>query len=236
MMFVECSVMRILGLAAVLGAVGLAACASDGGSGMSVDQVFERVRAHNFEDNDGSDSVGDLTDDAWRVRTLAIRDLVRLGSTSTAGVVAGMRDKNRHVRHVCVAALGILGVKEACDDLLTALANDPDPIVRGQAAQALGQIGCTQAVPALKTAARGDSSKYVQHRAELAAGRFKEGATTGPELIDVWTGLDETTFRKLELGKSAPGFELKDTHGKTWRLSDFKNKRTVALIWVFADW
>ena len=219
-----------------MAALSLAACASDGGSGMSVDQVFDRVRAHNFEDNDGSDSVGDLTDDAWRVRTLAIRDLVRLGSTSTAAVVAGMRDKNRHVRHVCAAALGILGVRDACDDLLIVLTDDPDPIVRGQAAQALGQIGCTQAVPALKTAARQDSSKYVQHRAELAAGRFKDGATTSPELIELWTGLDEKTFRKLEVGKSAPDFELKDTRGRTWRLSDFKNKKTVALIWIFADW
>lgn len=199
-------------------------------------QVLDRVRNHDFEDNSGYKGVGDLTDDAWRVRTLAIRDLVRIGSDAVTILTVGLHDRNRHVRHVCVTVLGILGVQDAGDDLLQLLTDDPDPIVRGQAAQAIGQIGYMQAVSALEKVGGQDKSEHVRHRAKLAIRRMKEGAMTGPELIGAWARQDEKTFRQLKVGQPSPEFELKDTSGKTWRLSDFNNKKTVALIWIFADW
>ena len=199
-------------------------------------EILGRVRKHNFEKNSGYEGVGDLGDDAWRVRTLAIRDLVRLGSEAVPTLMDGLDDENRHVRHVCVTVLGILGVEEAGEDLLDVLTGDSDPIVRGQAAQALGQIGYMEAVSALSKAAEEDKSRHVKHRAKLAIGRLREGATSGPELINALAGLNEETFRRLKVGKPAPDFELKDTSGKSWRLSDFRNEKTVVLIWIFADW
>ncbi len=199
-------------------------------------QILDRVRKHNFESNSGYDGVGNLNDSAWKVRTLAIHDLVRLGSEAKPILMAGLKDKNRHIRHVCVTALGILGIHDAGDKLLSLLTEDPDPIVRGQAAQALGQIGYTDAVPALKKTTKQDKSPHVQHRAKLAIGRLNKGVTTNDELIKAWTKLDEKTFRQVKVGKPAPDFELKDVDGKTWHLSDFKNKKTVVLIWIFADW
>ena len=199
-------------------------------------QILDRVREHNFDANTGSRGVEDLTDQGWRVRTLAIRDLVRLGPENAASLTAGLQDQNRHVRHVCVAALGILGVQDAGKDLLALLTDDPDPIVRTQAAQALGQIGYEQAVPTLEKIAAQDQNGNVKHRAGLALNRLKEGALSDPELVSAWAGLDEKTFKQVEVGKPAPDFDLKDTDGKTWRLSTFKNKKTVLLIWVLADW
>ncbi len=213
-----------------------AAGTKQGSSAIDVQQILDRVRKHNFERNSGYEGVGDLEDEAWRVRTLAIRDLVRAGPAVVPTLTAGLDDENRHVRHVCVTAFGILGVRGAGKDLSGLLGGDPDPIVRGQAAQALGQIGYAQAMSSLERAAGKDESEHVRHRAELAIGRLKEGATSGPELIDAWRGMDEKEFRKLEVGKLAPDFELRSTGGKTWRLSDFKNDKTVVLIWIFADW
>ncbi len=205
-------------------------------TGLTGNQILDRVRKHNFEANSGYEGVGDLNDNAWRVRTLAIRDLVRLGSEAVEVLRAGLHDKNRHVRHVCATVLGILGVKEAGEDLIKLLTDDEDPIVRGQAAQALGQIGYTKAVTALKRVSEKDESEHVQHRSELAIGRLKENPANNSELIRAWTEIDEKTFRQAQAGKPAPDFELKDVDGKTWRLSDFKNKKTVVLIWIFADW
>ncbi|MCH7556712.1 MAG: PD40 domain-containing protein [Planctomycetes bacterium] len=199
-------------------------------------QVLDKVRKHNFEKNSGYDGVAYLGDNAWRVRTLAIRDLVRLGSEAKLILIAGLNDENRHVRHICVAAIGILGLRDAGNDLVKLLTDDHDPIVRGQAAQTLGQIGYTDAIETLKRAGQQDDSKHVRHRAELAIGRLKENSSNNTELIKAWTNLDERTFRRAETGKPAPDFELKDVYGKTWRLSDFKNKKTVVLLWIFADW
>ena len=212
------------------------------GSGMrqvtgTANQVLERVRKHNFEKNSGYAGVGNLSDNAWRVRTLAIRDLVRLGSPAVPTLIASLRDENRHVRHVCSTVLGMLGsFKDAGVDLIDLLTNDPDPIVRGQAAQALGQIGYTKVISVLKKVGEQDDSKHVRHRAKLAIGRLKENPANNTELIKAWTELDERTFRRAEVGKPAPDFELKDTKGKTWRLSALKNKKTIVLIWIFADW
>ena len=76
----------------------------------------------------------------------------------------------------------------------------------------------------------------MRHRAKLALGRLKEGATATPELVAAWAGLDEKTVRQVKVGEPAPPFELRDTNGEVWRLSDFKGKKTVVLIWIFADW
>ncbi len=116
------------------------------------------------------------------------------------------------------------------------ITGDPDPVVRGQVAQAIGQIGYKQGLSTLQKVAKDDKSEHVRHRAELAIGRLQEGAKTTDESIDVWKSLDESKFHQLEIGQSAPEFELKDTNGKTWSLSDFKDKRSVVLIWIFADW
>ncbi len=199
-------------------------------------QVLDRVRKHNFEGNSGYDGVAYLGDNAWRVRTLAIRDLVRMGSEAKPTLIAGLNDENRHVRHVCVAAIGILGLRDTGNDLIKVLTEDPDPIVRGQAAQAIGQIGYTEAIKTLKMASKQDDSVHVRHRAELALGRLKENPGKDSELIKAWTNLDGKTFRRAKVGKPAPDFEMKDVYGKTWRLSNFKNKKTVVLVWIFADW
>ena len=199
-------------------------------------QIIDRVRKHNFEVNSGYEGVGDMTDDAWRIRILAIRDLVCMGSSAVPTLITGIHDENRHVRHVCVTVLGILGVQDAGDDLMKLLTDDTDPIVRGQTAQALGQIGYMQAMSKLKMVTERDKSEHVKHRARLAIRRLNEEATTDNEVISAWSGLDEKTFHQVKVGQPAPELELKDTRGKTWRLSDFKSKKTVMLVWIFADW
>lgn len=206
----------------------------------SIPRILDSVGRHDFEKNNTppgtSRGVGDLNDDAWRVRILAIRDLVRLGPAVEPSLRIALHDMNRHVRHISATVLGILGIEDAAEDLIEVLTDDPDPIVRGQAAEALGQIGHEKAVPALESAAAEDESVHVRHRAELAIGRLEEGAKADPELITTWANLDEKTFRQVAVGEPAPPLELKDTGGTTWRLSDFRGKKTVVLIWVFADW
>ena len=97
----------------------------------TLSQVFDEVRGHDFEPNntprETSRGIGDLSDDAWRVRVLAIRDLVRLGRNDAKPLIEAVVDANRHVRHVAVAALGVLGVPAASDALLEALTDDPEP-------------------------------------------------------------------------------------------------------------
>lgn len=48
------------------------------------------------------------------------------------------------------------------------------------------------------------------------------------------TKRDETPKKRVAVGLEAPAFELKDTDGKTWRLSDLKGKSVILHFW--ASW
>lgn len=208
-------------------------------------QILARVSAHDFHPiRDGftfdrqldKHGVASLDDQDWRVRTLAIRDLVRLGAPGTPTLVTALEDKNAHVRHVAAMVLGIIRATNAVAALEATLSKDSDSVVRSQAAIALGQIGQRSSLAAVQAAQKDDKSKDVQHQAELAAYAIEHGMTATPELAKSYAALDESTFGRVQVGKTASDFQLTDTEGKAWRLSDFRGKKPVVLIWVFADW
>ena len=72
-----------------------------------VESVAQRVRAHRFhpikdgftdDAKLGKHGIADLDDVGWKVRTLAVRDLVRLGREAVPHVTALLKDGNPHVR------------------------------------------------------------------------------------------------------------------------------------------
>lgn len=150
------------------------------------EDILDRVRKHDFNPlRDGftldrhlnKQGVASLSDKDWLVRTLAVRDLVRLGVPATVALSS-----------------------------------------------------------ALKAAQTDDKSRDVQHQAELAAYAVEHGKTATPELAASYARVDETRFGRVQVGQPASDFELPDTEGKTWRLADFRGKKPVVLIWIFADW
>ena len=216
-----------------------------GGLKSRADKIFSTVRSHDFHPiRDGftydrqlnKHGVANLDDQDWRVRTLAVRDLVRLGLPATPPILSAMDDNNAHVRHVAAMTLGIVRATNAVTALEKVLREDNDSIVRSQAAIALGQIGERSSLDAVRTALKEDISKDVRHQAELAAYAIEHGKVATPDLAKAYAALDESKFGRVKLGEPAPDFQLPDTEGKAWRLSDFHGKKPVVLIWVFADW
>ena len=210
-----------------------------------VDTILKRVANHEFNPlRDGftfdrqldKHGVASLNDQDWWVRTLAVRDLVRLGPPGTLALITALEAENVHVRHVAAMVLGIIRATNAVAALEATLSKDSDSVVRSQAAIALGQIGQRSSLAAVQVAQKNDKSRDVQHQAELAAYAIEHGRTATPELARAWAGLDETRFGPLQVGRPAPDFQLLDTEGHAWRLSDFRGRKPVALIWIFADW
>ena len=118
---------------------------------ITVSQVFAGVRAHEFhplnEDNSFTidrnlmvDGIADLNNDDWRIRLLAVRDLVRAGTKDIKEIKNGLVDEFMNVRQVSAMALGILGAQSAIGDLEKIILEDKNTIVRSQAVIALGQI------------------------------------------------------------------------------------------------
>jgi epoxyqueuosine reductase len=79
------------------------------------------------------------------------------------------------VRNVAIA-LGNLGDRRSVEPLSRALAQDPDPLVRGHAAWALGRIGGAEA--ALQSAARRETSQDVLAEIRAALGHHTGAAST----------------------------------------------------------
>ncbi len=207
--------------------------------------VLGLVAAHDFHPiRDGftfdrqlsKHGVADLDDQDWHLRTLAVRDLVRLGASATPALIAALGDKNEHVRHVAAMVLGITRATNAVTALETTLREDSDSVVRSQAAIALGQIGERDSLAAVQAAQKNDKSRDVQHQAQLASYAIEHSIRATPELAAAFAALDETRFNRIRVGQPAPDFQLPDTEGKTWRLADFSGKKPVVLIWIFADW
>ncbi|MFH1718296.1 MAG: redoxin domain-containing protein, partial [Planctomycetota bacterium] len=147
-----------------------------------------------------------------------------------------LHDTDTHVRHVAAMVLGITRAANAISALEGTLHDDSDSVVRSQAAIALGQIGQKGPLALLRQAQAEDKSRDVRHQAELAAYAVEHGLGATPELAAAYRSLDETRFNRVRVGELAVDFELSDTEGRSWRLSDFCGKKPVVLIWVFADW
>lgn len=212
-------------------------------SASALDAIRPRVAAHAFaptengftvDPDTGYDGVADRKSTDWRVRTLAVRDLVRLGFDDI-GPVVDMLDHDRpSVRTLGALALGILGVEGANDPLTQRLQADPNPVVRAHAAIALGQIGTpNETVARLATTA---DHRDVRHPCTVAQARIEQGEAVEPAVADQWAALDPSAFGRVQPGDPAPDVVLEDTDGSHWRLSDRHGDKTVVLLWVFADW
>ena len=201
------------------------------------DYSFQRIEdGFSFDNVSDEHGVADLSDKSWRVRLLAVRDLVRLGESAIPQLIARLEDDNSHVRELCAMVLGILEASDANQALIKRLQEDSDYVVRTQAASALGQIGLSESLTVLDDTMKTDSSRDVIPQCEMSITQIKNNIKSDPNLAASYRSLDESKFNSVQVNQPAVDFELKDTNGKTWRLSDFKGEKTVLLIWVFADW
>lgn len=207
--------------------------------------VFDRLREHDFHPLEsgftvdrelGEEGIANLDDEDWRIRLLAIRDLVRIGTGNPRAVEAGLSDRDRHVRYAAATALGALGSETPVPELIRIL-SDPTDIVRSQTSMALGRIGATTALDALTTVTQEDDSRDVRHQAAVAIDRIEKGETISPALATAFRTLDPATFDQLTVGEPAPDFSMPDVDENRWSLSEVsENDHWTVLIWIFADW
>jgi len=211
-------------------------------SAPSTDDVLQRVAEHSFfpvdngftvDPDTGHDGVSDAANTDWRVRTTAVRDLVRLGPAASDSIADALTHDNPHVRQVGTMALGIRRAETAVKPLTDCLQTDPEPYVRAHAALALGQIGHGEAV--VEAHLEAEEHPDVCHQCRLALDRIQKGAVVEPDVAERFAALDDAAFGRVEEGDPAPDFELEDTEGQAWRLSEARGK-TVVLLWIFADW
>lgn len=187
------------------------------------------------EPTSGEDGLDDFDNDDWRVRSLAVRDLIRLGDKSCEDIVRMLSHDSPNVRTLAATALGILEAEQALDALYRLLEEGATSLDRCQAAISIGQIGHSDSIPILKKRTSEEDQRDALSQLSIALDQIQKHDGDQRSLKAAYFDLDEITFRSAGQNDAVSTFTLPDVDGGTWSTEQFSGKKIV-LLWVFADW
>jgi HEAT repeat protein len=109
---------------------------------------------------------------------------------------------------------------------------DKDRDVKLYAIRALGRLGRLDDKPNYRQIAEKDPSAGV--RFEMGFALARDDKPDPGAIRKTLSSYDVARMDKAHLDKVAPDFALADTSGTTWRLSDFRGKKSVVLVFLIA--
>jgi len=171
--------------------------------------------------------------DGWQARMLAMRKLVSEGKEAVPSLLDALKNGDPSLRIFAAQTLSFLAPHVPKENLLEALKSDGNASVRLYAADALGMRGGTELSEELKAIQSKDSNRDVKKHLGYALERKGAGldASVARSLID-W---DASTMDTARVGQPAPDFELNALTGERIRLSQFRGKRAVVLVFIYGD-
>ena len=172
-------------------------------------------------------------DKGWKTRMQGLQILVRGGSDSTAPLIKTLRDGTTSERVLAAQTLGFLGDKTVRDELAKAAEFDADGAVRLYAADSVGMLGGEQHRQTLERLAERESNRDAKRHLGYTLAR--EGNTLDASFVELLKSWDSRQMDSASVGKMAPDFELPSLSTEKVRLSDFRGKSAVVLIFIYGD-
>jgi HEAT repeats len=172
-----------------------------------------------------------LEDAGWKVRMQALHGMVVRGKEAIPTLLEALKSKDTPRRVFAAQVLGFLAPDVPHESLLEAAKNDPDAAVRLHAVDSLGMQGTKEVdLPALEKAEQsGDVRKHIGYARERA------GQPLDPAVVQQLRNWNPSTIDAAAVGKAAPDFALKSATGETIRLTDFRGKSAVVLVFIYGD-
>lgn len=178
----------------------------------------------------------DPADDAWKVRIEVENELVALGESAVTTLIEACQDTNQHVRLLAAYVLGMLNHSSAVSALTRIAESDPYAPARLMAIEALGRLGASEATSVIQAATQ-DNNGYIGAAAKWALPRVKNGEGVGDTLRELaLSTYDKNQIASAVVGKPAPDFALMNHAGEIVKLSDFRGKKNVVMLFLLADW
>jgi len=174
-----------------------------------------------------------LDDRGWQARMKAMRELATHGKDAVKPLVKALQSKHTPTRILAAQTLGFLArhIEEA--PLMKAAVSDTDAAVRLYAVDALGMRGnrrlAEQLAPRTKAEKNGDVRKHLAYAEE------RKGEPADTNILRTFTEWDPKTMNTARVGAAAPDFTLATLSGKKYRLSDFRGKQAVVLVFIYGD-
>ena len=174
-----------------------------------------------------------LDDEGWKARMLTLQALVKSGDASVKPLLAALKDGDTPRRLLAAQTLGYLGPNVPTDSLTAAINGDANAAVRLYATDALGMQGGRDLSGVL--ADRRKKEKNRDTRKHIAYALERMGKPLADDVVRTLTQWDPRTIDTARLGRPAPDFELKTVSGKTIKLSQFRGKKPVVLVFIYGD-
>ncbi|MGD9720130.1 MAG: HEAT repeat domain-containing protein [Pirellulales bacterium] len=174
-----------------------------------------------------------LDDDGWKARMIAFQSAVRFGDGAVEPMRKLLRDGDASQRALAAQVLGYLPARTAREELLRTAREDAEPVVRLYAIDSLGMLG-TDGMN-LDWKALADQQKNRDAKRHVTYASERENSPIAKEGIDQLSSWDASQMDTAQVGHPAPAFELSSVSGEKVRLSDFRGKSAVVLVFVYGD-
>jgi HEAT repeat protein len=175
----------------------------------------------------------DKGDPGWKVRMEALVRLARAGPAVVPVLAEALHKGPPSTREFAAQALVLFAEPGTRPGLERALA-DPKSGVRLYAIQALSMFGRLLRTERHEQILRKDPSFWGVRPAMAAALERQDRPDPAP-LRKLLADYDLGKLDSARVGEMAPDFTLSDFSGKTYRLSQFRGKKTVVLRFILFD-
>jgi hypothetical protein len=174
----------------------------------------------------------DKGDPGWKVRMQSLVQLAKIGPAAVPLLVDGLKTGSPSTREFAAQALGMFAESSARPALEQAL-QDPKATVRIYAIRALRHLGPLQPAERYEKMTA-DPDRNV--RATVRAALERKDRSEAETLRQAWASYDLAKLGTARIGEMAPDFTLTALSGKTYRLRDFRGKKTVVLRYLKLDY
>lgn len=175
-----------------------------------------------------------LNDAGWLHRMALLQGLVQSETNPTGELQKVLKDGSTYERILAAQAIGFVASNNSAREALEhAAEHDPDPAVRLYAADSLGMLGGRDSDELLRRSEGSEKNGDVKRHLRYALER--EGQRIDASIVDALKTWDANQINSARLGSVAPNFELVSLTGKHVRLSDFRNQKSVVLVFVYGD-
>lgn len=174
-----------------------------------------------------------LDDPGWKARMRVFQALVATGKASVAPLVDALREGSTAERILAAQALGYLAEPAASEALAHAAEHDPEAVVRLYAVDSLGMLEGDRHAELFARLAEKESNRDVKRHLAYAIARGD--APLDPAVARQLVEWDERQLDSTQEGQSAPDFELLALNGQRVRLSDYRGRSAIVLVFVYGD-
>lgn len=172
-------------------------------------------------------------DTGWQTRMRALHAVVSLGDASIGPLVDALESGKLPERVFAAQALGYLGSSVPVEPLLRAAREDESPAVRLYAVDALGMRGNAGKLVDWKGLFEQEKDRDVRKHIGYAIER--QNTALDKDVVKTLAEWAPNRMNTAVVGKMAPDFQLTSASGEAVRLSEYRGKQAVVLVFVYGD-